>query len=42
MSNVMRQTGNSSIGLMARRLGNSYPGPQKQDDMPSTRIMKRV
>ena len=38
MSNVMRQTGNSSIGLMARRLGNSYPGPQKQDDMPETTL----
>lgn len=38
MSNVMRQTGNSSIGLMARRLGNSYPSPQKQDDMPETTL----
>lgn len=38
MSNVMRQTGNSSISLMARRLGNVYPGVQVGENQPETTL----
>ena len=42
MSNVLRQTGNSSISLMARRLGNSYPGMPVQENQPEEIIPEEI